>query len=125
METAGGFVQKAHIAVFENDDLIRQLLDQWLGEAGYRVNSGYLATAEFGNESLVIADVANPHAADPFLATLKQIYAAPIMLLSARFLSGQGASLELAQRFGVSKVLPKPFSRRDLLRAVRDAIEGN
>jgi DNA-binding response OmpR family regulator len=109
---------KRAVVILEDDPPIRSLLERWLGEVGYRVvdaAAGQIAPA------LVIANVPDPQAAQAVVRTL-QAYAAPILLLSARFHSGLGRSPAAARRLGVKKVLPKPFSRKDLLAAVREAV---
>jgi DNA-binding response OmpR family regulator len=71
---------------------------------------------------LVIADVAEPHSAEGFVRSLRE-YAAPILLVSARFRRGLAGSAEAARSMGVKHVLPKPFTREELLAAVRESIE--
>jgi len=66
--------------------------------------------------------VAEPQSADERIAALRAVYAAPILLLSARFRRGLGSSADAALRLGVQKVLPKPFTRSELLAAVSDSI---
>ena len=73
---------------------------------------------------LVIADISEPGSAGNTIEALQAAYAAPILALSARFRRGLGGSSEPAQRLRVAKVLPKPFTRQQLLRAVRDCPEG-
>ena len=109
----GGF-----IAIQEEDDLIRELLERWLGEAGYAVRPS-------GNEAplLVIADVPSPSGAQARIEALQAVYAAPVLVLSARFRRGLGSSDEAARRLGVTKVLPKPFTREELLSAVKEALD--
>ena len=113
---------QGRILVLEKDPQIRPLLERWLCEAGYRLVGEPIAACE--NLSLVIADVPDPRAAAALLAQL-QVYSAPILLLSARFRRGLAGSAEAARRLGARKVLPKPFTRRELLSAVREAIGGN
>lgn len=115
---------KGYIVVVESDDLIRELLERWLGEAGYGVtlsakdhNPGVVAP------QLVIADISNPDRAETTIGALRAAYPAPILALSARFRRGLGASSEAAHRLHVGKVLPKPFTREELLAAVSEAIE--
>ena len=55
------------------------------------------------------------------LSALRAAYPAPILALSARFRRGLGGSGDAAQRLHVGKVLPKPFTREELLAAVREA----
>jgi DNA-binding response OmpR family regulator len=110
---------KGLIVIHEGDDLIRELLERWLGEAGYSVR----AAAEEA-PCLVIADVPSPNGAQRTIEGLQAVYAAPILVLSGRFRRGLGASAEAAHRLGVRKVLPKPFTRRELLSAVHEALEG-
>jgi DNA-binding response OmpR family regulator len=111
--------RKAFIAIHEEDDLIRELLERWLGEAGYAVRAT-------GDEppALVIVDVPSPRGAQARIQALQAVYAAPVLILSGRFRRGLAGSSEAARRLGVKKVLPKPFTRRELLSAVRESIEG-
>src|SRR5258708_16353117 len=111
--------RKGFVAIHEDDDLIRQLLERWLGEAGYSVRP-------VAGESprLVIADVPSVGAAPSRIEALRAVYAAPILLRSGRFRRGLAASAEAARRLGVKKVLPKPFSRGDLLAAVEEVLKG-
>jgi DNA-binding response OmpR family regulator len=112
---------KGYVVVLEEDPLIRPLLERWLGEEGYQVTAQ--APAGGAKPVLVIADVADPRAADALIQSLRE-YAAPILLLSARFRRGLAGSAEAARRLGVKKVLPKPFTRNELLSAVREAVEA-
>jgi DNA-binding response OmpR family regulator len=108
------------IVVLEDDPLIRPLLERWLGEAGFRVA---VPGAGEPRPGLVIADIPDPQLAEARIASL-QAYAAPILVLSARFRRGLAGSADAARRLGVAKVLPKPFTRRELLAAIREALEG-
>jgi DNA-binding response OmpR family regulator len=71
---------------------------------------------------LVIADISDPAGAGVTIRALRSAYDAPILALSARFRRGLGGSNEPAQRLRVGKVLPKPFTREELLDAVRIAV---
>jgi DNA-binding response OmpR family regulator len=109
--------RKGFVLIHEADVLIRELLERWLGEAGYTVS----ATAD-ERPSLVIADVPSPRGAQALVQSL-QVYAAPILVLSGRFRRGLAGSAEAARRLGVKKVLPKPFTREELLSAVAASLE--
>ena len=108
---------KRHIVVLEEDPLIRPLVERWLGEADYQVVAPEGAT----RPALVIADVPDPGAAGTLIRSLQE-YAAPILVVSARFRRGLAGSAEAARRLGVEKVLPKPFTRKELLTAVREVL---
>lgn len=111
---------KGYVLVLEEDPLIRLLLEQWLGEAGYLIAASEGVSE--GKPVLVIADFPDPQSAAALLASLRE-YAAPILALSARFRRGLAGSVGAARRLGVKKVLPKPFTRTELLAAVGESLE--
>jgi DNA-binding response OmpR family regulator len=112
---------KGYVVVVEDDPLIRSLVERWLGEDGYQV-AAHMA-ADGTKPALVVADVPDPRAADALIGALRE-YAAPILLLSARFRRGLAGSAEAARRLGVKKVLPKPFTRGEFLAAVHESTDG-
>lgn len=109
------------IVIFEPDDLMRELLERWLHDSGYGVHR-FDEGAEATPPALVIADIPDPGDAEPLLARLRTRYDAPILALSTRFRRGLAGSDSAAQRLRVDKVLPKPFTRVELLSAVRETI---
>ena len=105
--------RKGFVLIHEEDVLIRELLECWLGEAGYAISAS-------GDEApcLVIANMPSPRRAQALIQSLQGVYAVPILALSGRFRRGLAGSAEAARRLGVKKVLPKPFTRKELLSAV-------
>ena len=119
--------QKEQILVVEPDDLILGLLQRWLGEAGYSVvveaSQGLpQAAGERDNPHLVIIDVPMPRSAANLVKSVRDKYGSPILLLSGRLRRGAGSSSDVARQLGVRKVLPKPFTRGELLSAVGESI---
>lgn len=120
----GTVLRKGHILIVEPDDLIRELLERWLGEAGYATVSRELPNVagtrwRDGVPQLIIADVPGARHAASLIQALQEVYPVPVVLLSARFRRGLGTSREAARRLGVKTLLPKPFTRKELLDAVR------
>jgi DNA-binding response OmpR family regulator len=110
--------RKGFVLILEEDVLIRELLERWLGEAGFAVSA-----AGDGGPRLVIANVPTPRRAQALIQSLQAVYAAPILVLSTHFRRGLAGSAEAAHRLGVKGVLPKPFTREELLSAVAASLE--
>jgi DNA-binding response OmpR family regulator len=113
------------IVVYEEDRLTRNLLREWLGEAGYRVSSCALREAQCARPAdLVIASVYMPKQSGS--RWVRDIQAAhpgiPVIAISGQFRPGLSAAGATAQSLGVQQVIAKPLIRSDLLAAVRDMI---
>jgi|SRR5688572_1217603 DNA-binding response OmpR family regulator len=114
------------ILILEEDDLIRGLLKEQLVGAGYQVQLGdprrTPSAGPTGDDiGLIIADICMPKQQGvESIRALKLAYpGASIIAISGRFCSGVGGSAGAARQLGVRKVLCKPFTREDLLDAVR------
>lgn len=115
--------KRVRIALVESDDLIRTLVERWLEEAGYEVKRVTIDELKRGNGvDLIIANVPRPRSAALLIRSVQAAHTAPLLLISARFLRGQGTSSALAEQLGVPAVLPKPFTRGELLTAVARAL---
>ena len=110
--------RKGFVLIQEDDVQIRELLERWLHEAGYAISA-----AEDEVPCLVIADVPEPSRAHAHIRSLQAVYAAPVLVMSGRFRRGLAESAAAAHRLGVKKVLPKPFTRKELLSAVAASLE--
>jgi DNA-binding response OmpR family regulator len=113
------------IRVYEEDDLTRALIEQWLGEAGYRVRVGAACGAGVqAHSDLVIVNVSMPkQAGRQCIRHIREAHPqAPLIAISAQFRSGLSASGATAQALGVLKVIAKPLVRSELLEAVRGII---
>jgi DNA-binding response OmpR family regulator len=113
------------ISIYEENDLMRALLKEWLGEAGYRVcASAARAEPQGGIADLVIVSVYMPKQAG--VKMVREIQAAhpgkPLIAISGQFRSGLSAVGATARALGVQRVIAKPLARADLLEAVRAMI---
>jgi len=79
------------------------------------VPKGYAATGDHG--AFPASNARNT------IEALRAAYAAPILVMPARPRRGVGGSSAPAERLQVGKVLPKPFMRELVLRAVRDCLK--
>ena len=113
------------IVIYEEDYLIRTLLQEWLSEAGYGV---YLSTPRDANckstADLVIVSVYMPkHAGAQWVGDIKRAHpGTPLIAISGQFRSGLSAGGATAQSLGVQQVIAKPLIHRDLLEAVQGII---
>jgi len=118
--------KRGYIAIVETDDLIRELLERWLGEAGYTVVAAVAGVpVKERPVRLVIVNISSPRGVDGLIQSLQASYMAPILVISARFRRGLEGSADVARQLGVRKVLPKPFTRAELLVAVHESIQDS
>lgn len=113
------------VVIYEENDLMRALLAEWLSQAGYPVREGPARGEQpAGPADLVIASVYMPKQAGGQL--ICQVRAAhpgtPVIAISGQFCSGVPGAGTTAQLLGVERVLAKPLNRGDLLAAVRAII---
>jgi DNA-binding response OmpR family regulator len=111
-----------HIVLYEENDLMRALLKEWLSEAGYRVSAPPPREPSPGLAAdLVIVSVCMPkHVGAQMVREIQAAHpGAPVIALSAQFRSGLRDVGATAQTLGVQQVLAKPLSRTDLLESIR------
>jgi DNA-binding response OmpR family regulator len=113
------------IVIYEQDDLMRALLAEWLSDAGYGVHAAASREAEWpGPADLVIVSIYMPkHAGAPLVRKIQAAHpGTPLIALSGQFRSGLSAAGATADALGVQQVIAKPLTREDLLEAVRAMI---
>jgi CheY-like chemotaxis protein len=113
------------ILVVEDDDLIRDLVVDWLAEAGYRVLRASGSVADSNERpSLIVADLSTrKQDGCALVKVLRSMHpAVPILLISGWFRAGLHGWCEAARELGVGGVLSIPFSREELLSAVGEAL---
>ena len=113
------------IVIYEEDDLMRALLKEWLSEAGYGIHETAEREAEnTGLVDLVIVSLYMPkHAGAPLVRKLQAAHpGAKMIALSGQFRAGLSAAGATAEALGVQQVMAKPLWREDLLDAVRAMI---
>jgi DNA-binding response OmpR family regulator len=109
------------IVIYEEDQLTRNLLREWLVEAGYAVHRGAMNGAQRKRRAdLVIASVFMPKQSGN--GWLRDIQAAhlgiPVIAISGQFRPGLCADGATAETLGVQQVIAKPLIRADLLAAI-------
>jgi CheY-like chemotaxis protein len=111
------------IAVYEPDDLMRELLLEWLTAAGYAVRDS-MTDPDPTVPDLIIVSVETPKSArDVLIRGLQREYpGTPLIALSSRARSGLCSNGAAAQALGVERLLAKPLRRHELLVAVDAAI---
>ena len=114
------------IVIYEADDLMRGLLQEWLTGAGYRVS----AVTPCGPPPHVEADLAivnigmPKHTGSRTADAIRVAYpGTPIIALSAQFRADLSTAGTTARTLGVAQVIAKPLTRDALLAAVSAIID--
>jgi DNA-binding response OmpR family regulator len=114
------------IALYEEDDLMRALLEEWLSRAGYRVQIGPPQPVQAAHEvDLVIVSIYMPkHSGAQLVRDIQAAYpGTPMIALSCQFRGGLSSAGATARSLGVAQVIAKPLTRDSLLKAI-DAMIG-
>jgi DNA-binding NtrC family response regulator len=112
------------IAIYEEDQLMRALLQEWLCSAGYHVHATPLSKGPASRVDLAIVSISSPkHAGAHMLREVQAAYPGkPVIALSGQFRGGLSTAGPAAQSLGVAQVIAKPLTRDALLGAVQDMI---
>jgi CheY-like chemotaxis protein len=113
------------IVIYEADDLMRGLLQEWLTGAGYRVNAVTPCGPAPPEADLVIVNIEMPkHTGSRAADKIRAAYpGTPIIAISAQFRAGLSTGGTTARALGVAQVIAKPLTRNALLAAVSAIIE--
>jgi sigma-B regulation protein RsbU (phosphoserine phosphatase) len=118
----------ADVLVIDDDEIMRDLVADWLEAAGYGVRKaadGPAGLSEVGRTepALVVTDMCMPGpGGGVIIRTLKQAHpGVPIIAISAHFGLG-GGSADDALALGAARALAKPVQRRVMMRAVAELI---
>ncbi|HWM67815.1 MAG TPA: response regulator [Steroidobacteraceae bacterium] len=117
------------IVIYEENDLMRALLEEWLSKAGYIVHAAASHEPSGGPAvgrpaDLIIVSVYMPKQAGAQLVRKIQAIhpGTPVIAISGQFFAGLTANGAIAQSLGVQQAIAKPLNRLDLLAAVRALI---
>jgi DNA-binding NtrC family response regulator len=109
------------VGVYEEDELMRSLLEEWLRSAGYRVCAGALPPVQSERPmDLVIVSVYMPkHGGAQLIQDIQAAHPGiPLIALSCQFRGDLASAGATAQSLGVAQVIAKPLTRSTLLRTV-------
>ena len=114
------------ILVVEDDAVLRELMGDWLLDAGYRVclapeGAAGIEAARSHRPDLVVTDIHLPGiSGGGVISEIVRMYPAiPIIAISGQFRSGHGLTPEEAIALGAACAIAKPFRRVDIVETVR------
>lgn len=113
------------IVIYEENDLMRTLLEEWLRDAGHRVHGVASHSEPVQHDvDLVIVSIYMPkHSGARLASEIRAAYPrTPVVAISAQFRSGLSTAGATAQTLGVTQVIAKPLTRDALLATVRAII---
>jgi len=119
------------ILIIEDDAPIRRLISRYLRGDGYEVieaEDGQQGLQSFESQpiDLVLLDMVMPRkdGMETLLDLRVKFPRLGIIAMSGGDGNGPEPYLEIAIRYGASHILPKPFGRHGLIRAVRKAVKS-
>ena len=118
----------ADVLVIDDDEIMRDLVADWLEAAGYEVRKAAdgpagLAEVERAEPALVVTDMRMPGpGGDVIIRNLQQNHPGiPIIAVSGHF-SLSGCSAHDALALGAARALAKPVKRSEIMRAVVELV---
>lgn len=117
------------ILVVDDDELMRELVAEWLTADGYLARTAdngetALRMLREREAELIITDLHMPKlgGAEAVMRMRDAHPEVPIIAMSGHFRSGRYLTPEAVLALGARQALAKPFSRQDLLSAVREVL---
>jgi two-component system cell cycle sensor histidine kinase/response regulator CckA len=117
------------ILIVDDDELMRELVAEWLTADGYRARTATngemaLELLREREAALIITDLHMPRlgGAEAVARMRHEHPDVPLIAMSGHFRSGRHVTPEVVLALGARLALAKPFSRQDLLQAVRDVL---
>jgi DNA-binding NtrC family response regulator len=129
MKAAPAATVAGDVLVIDDDEILRDLVGDWLTAAGYKVRKAADCQAALGalaeaSPALIVCDMFMPGACGAAaIGELKRrAPEALVIAVSGHFKSGSGISPEEAVSAGAARALAKPVRRAQLLTAVSELI---
>lgn len=118
------------VLVIDDDEIMRELVTDWLEAAGYAVRKATSCRAWIGqllgppSPALIVTDMfmPGPCGTEAIAKLKKQHPGTALIAVSGHFNSGEVISAEAALAAGADRALAKPVKRADLLRAAAELV---
>ena len=128
MDEKTNVIRLPYVLVIDDDEIMRDLVADWLEAAGYGVRKAAdgpagLAEVERAEPALVVTDMCMPGpGGDVIIRTLRQGHPAiPIIAISGNFRLS-GCSPDDALALGAARALAKPVKRGEIMGAVAELV---
>lgn len=118
----------ADVLVIDDDEIMRDLMADWLEAAGYGVRKAAdgaagLAEVERAEPALVVTDMCMPGpGGGAIIRSLKQDHPAISIIAISGYFSLSGCTADDALALGAALALPKPVKRTAIIQAVADLV---
>src|SRR5262245_12956396 len=112
----------ADVLVIDDDEIMRDLLGDWLEAAGYRVRkaagwAAALAEVERSEPALVVTDMCMPGpGGDAIIRELKQDHPTVKIIAISGYYGMSGCTAREAVALGAARALAKPVQRSEIIR---------
>ncbi len=115
------------VLVIDDDEIMRDLVADWLEAAGYRVSKASqcddaMEQVKRERPAVIVTDMFMPGpCAEAAIGELKKVLpGVAIVAVSGHFNSGQGLCAQAAIAAGATRALAKPIQRSEFLKAITE-----